>query len=472
MKAKLTAPAILEQIALTIEKHKMLAHGDRVLVGISGGPDSVALLTILLKLSKLFGISLGAVYVNHHLRPKEHSAEEKFCQQICSKLGVPLFVEQRHVPSIAKRNKIGIEEAGREIRYAVYDDLCCSHGFTKVALGHQRNDNVETILFRIIRGTGLSGLKGIPPYRGRIIRPLIETSRSDILTWLKSHRLGHCVDSSNLESEYRRNIIRNQILPSLRSKLNPSVDSAFLRLAASADEAETFCDRAMQRPIALSVSRSVGGKIILDLNKWRKYDTFVRRRLLRYCLTELSPRIQSPDRDVIERLYEFVVGTVIRCSVPEGITCEKAGTCLYFYRRAGVLKQIVLIVPGTVEITSMGASIAVRMRMTAGAKRARRSLTVALDADKLDGELTIRSIREGDRFTPLGMSGTKKIGDYFTDKKIDRPLRDETPVVCDSHGIVWLVGYEIADRVKCDAATRKVVEIAVRNSKQNSPSAV
>jgi tRNA(Ile)-lysidine synthase len=463
--------AMLESISSTINKYQMIVNGDRVLVGLSGGPDSVALLTILQALSKNMRFSLSAVYINHQLRPKEHLAEEKFCRNLCAKLVIPLYVDRYDVPLIARQKKIGVEEAGREIRYAVFDQLCKKRGFTKVALGHQRDDNVETILFRIMRGTGLSGLRGIPPCRGKIIRPLLETSRVDILGWLKRHRLRYRIDSSNPNNDYTRNVIRNQILPILRTKLNPSVNSAILRLAIAAEESEAFCDKAILKGIKQAVSRSRGGKIILDLKRWGTYDSFVRRRLLRYCLTELSPQMHAPDRDVVDRLDRFVNGIHVRCSMPEGITCERAGTCLYFYRGAGLLKQTALPMPGSVEIVGMGASVVLRVRKMAGAKKSRRSQAVFLDADKLEGALVVRPIRAGDRFAPLGMTGTKKIGDYFTDKKVDRPLRDETPVVCDTRGIVWLVGYEISDRVKRDAATRKVVEIAVRR-KQDSPSAV
>ena len=466
------AEALLARIAGTISRHRLVKRGDRVLVGLSGGPDSVALLTVLLELSKVLRISLSAVYVNHQIRPKAALAEEKFCQKLCEWLDVPFFIERQNVPLLAVKKKIGLEEAGREVRYAVFDRLCRAHGFTKVALAHHRDDNVETVLFRILRGTGLSGLRGIPVSRGKIIRPLLETPKTEILAWLKGNRLSFCIDKSNLKSSFSRNSIRNFVLPLLRSKMNPSVDDAILRLAASADETEAFCAKSVLAAAKRVVKISPGGKFILDLKKWERYDSFIRRRVLRHCLTELSPHRHPPDRKVVDRLHLFVTGLTIRCSLPERVSCEKVGYCVYIFRRLGVAKEIVLPVPSSTRIEDFSLVATVRVKKAAKAKHARRSLSVTLDADKIEGALTMRAVRDGDRFAPLGMTGTKKIGDYFTDRKVDRPLRDETPVVTDSRGIVWLVGFEIADRVKCDAATRKVVEIAVRRRTQDSPSAL
>ena len=230
--------SILAKVTRTIEAHNLLANGDRVLVALSGGPDSVALLQMLVRLKPHYQLQLAAVYVNHQIRKLPALAEEKFCQSLCKKLKVSLTIHREDIPALAKQQKIGIEEAGRNFRYELFERLAREQKFTRIALGHHQNDRVETVLFRIIRGTGRTGLAGIPVKRDKYIRPLYDLTKAEILAYLKENRLAYCLDLSNERSDQSRNYIRNRLLPEIRKRLNPQVDRAILNLAETLAEEE------------------------------------------------------------------------------------------------------------------------------------------------------------------------------------------------------------------------------------------
>lgn len=461
---------MFEKVKNAISENQLLSVGDSVLIGLSGGPDSVALVHLLSRLRKEMRLSLSAVYVNHQIRPRAAKKEERFCRELCDKLGVGLAIEREDIPALAQTKKKSLEEVARDFRYALLESLANRHGHDKIALGHHLDDRVETILFRILRGTGRTGLQGIPIKRGRIVRPLYDITKQEIYFYLKRHRLKFCLDQSNTTSDFTRNYIRNKLLVDIRNNLNPAVDAALLNLSETAGQEEIFLQRVV-RKIQKKITRiTVGGKIELDLRLFKSYDNWLRRRLLRYCIAEGSGSMPAPDKVVIDRVDHLCMtgGKVV--SLPDNMQAVKAGNKLLLYRKERFAYTEALK-PGKIcRLPYLRLNL--RCRLVAdfeGAwNREKRPKQVWLDWEKLSLPLIVRGIKPGDKFTPLGMKGTKKIGDYLTDRKAERVFRDEIPVVCDQQGIVWLVGFEIADRIKIDSSTKRVIRIEVSERRRST----
>jgi tRNA(Ile)-lysidine synthase len=455
---------MLEKVKKTVSDNHLMEPHDRVLVALSGGPDSVALLHVLSRLRSPMKLELLALYVNHRIRPRAAKREEVFCAALCKRLKVRFETVSEDIPSLARRQKRGVEETARDFRYEIFDKIAARDHFDKIATGHHLDDRVETILFRILRGTGRSGLAGMPVRRGRIIRPLFEVRRAEIMSYLKRHRLKFCIDQSNLESHYRRNYMRNKLLVEIRQNLNPAVDKALLNLSETASEEDTFLNGVVRKRLRAIVHRTAGGKIELDLGKLSAYDTWLRRRILRHCLAESSPREQTPDRMVVDRLDRLCVSRTGAVSLPGGLQANVVGDRMVVWRRPQLRYAVNLDVGESCSLAV--PDIEIRSRVLAyreqEIRRERRATAVLVDYHKVQAPLTVRSIRPGDRFGPLGLGGTKKIGDYLTDCKIDRIYRDEIPVVCDRQGVIWLVGLEIADRVKIDSNTKKVLRLELQ----------
>lgn len=464
---------MLTRVKQTIAEFQLIEKGDCVLVALSGGPDSVALLHLLSRLKRSMKLTLHAVYINHGIRPKAATKEEEFCRRLCDKLSIELTIVREDIPLLAKRVNKSVEETARDFRYRTFAELADQHNCNRIALGHHADDNVETILFRILRGTGKKGLTGIPIARDRIIRPLLQVTKEEILAWLKSEKLGYCVDTSNTSLDYSRNFIRNDLLPRIRQRLNPSVDRALLNLAETSSEEERYLSAQTRGRLAKVRRRTIGRKIELDLAILRTYDVWLRRRVLRDCITECLRTDSQPDKAQVDRLDSLVVDSGKAISLKGKLQAEIAGDKMILYRLERTSYSARLKPGVDCRLDQLQLTVRCRQQKFSGRlARKRRSRAVVMDLVKLRPPFTVRNIRPGDRFRPLGSKGSKKVGDYLTDRKVPPVYRDEIPVVCDKDGIVWLVGYEIADRVKIDSSTREVLKIEIVRPREKTDAAV
>ena len=457
---------ILPEVRDTIARHGLLESGDTVLIALSGGPDSVTLLHVFHRLRRSFRLTLHAVYVNHGIRPRAARREEAFCAALCDRFRVPLQVVRENVPALARAAGRGLEEAAREFRYRTFEQLADRLGCTRIALGHHRDDRVETILLHLFRGAGMAGLRGMPPRRGRIVRPLFDVTRADIESYLERYRLDFCTDATNRDLRYRRNFIRHRLLPLLRERINPRVDRALIDLADIVAEEDAALARMADRTLRRCSATTPGGKIILELSLYARLDRWLRRRLWRAILSLVGGRAESPAREVIDRLDRLCLESGRAVSVPGGIRAVRSGSRVIVHPATRLRYESELPDRGRLVLDRPAVQFRVRTaeRSAVIIPLQRRAGRVVMDRNKLAFPLVVRNIRPGDRFRPLGASGSRKVGDYLTDRKLPAVLRDEVPVVCDRQGIVWLVGYEIADRVKVDHTTTEVLvlERAVR----------
>ena len=452
---------IKQKVVNTISKHALIEPGDSILVALSAGADSVTLLTLLSDLRSKLKISVAAVYINHQIRKQAAKKEETFCQKLCDRLNIELHLISEDIPALANKNKKGIEETARDFRYGVFEMLSNEFGYSKVALGHHKDDRAETTLFRIIRGTGKSGLVGIKPQRGIYIRPLFDLTKDEILKYTKTAKISFCTDNSNKNTAYSRNYIRNKLLPDIRKNLNPAVDTALLTLSETTAEEDAFLQKIAERELKKVIVTTVGNKIILETEKFKKLALWLRRRILRYCLTTLSRESQSPDKQTVDRLDHMILSGTKAVSMPDKLEAKRIKSqIILFYRQKINFSQKLIPNEGCrLEKLNYIVSTCVKNRDKVTLKKQKRSLKAQFDLDKIVEPLIIRSVRPGDRFNPLGLKGSKKVSDLLTDSKIDTVLKDEVPVLVDKNSVFWVVGFEIDNRVKIDSNTKKVLEI-------------
>jgi tRNA(Ile)-lysidine synthase len=462
----------MSDITATIKRNlldnKLVCPGEKVLVAFSGGPDSIALLHILNSLSKNLKIKLTACYINHNIRPRAAKNEIKFCSRECNKLKIPFILVEGDIPQYARDMKLSIEEAGREFRYMILKHIATSKGFKKIAVGQHQDDIIETILFRLFRGTGPQGLEPIRPMNGNIIRPLYNISRKEIIEYLKKRKIGYLTDQSNLKSSFSRNYIRNKIIPLIEKQFGPKYRSAIIKFARIIIEEDSYLRNISETEQKKASRVTPGGKIILDLGRISGYDIWLKRRIIKLSLEKLTGQIGIGDFEEIERVDRVIRGELKSTNLSGTIRATRDKDYLILFRKQVFIREKELKIGGFAAIPEINSMIKSRRinpnKANAGLQK--RGNKVNIDSDKVSPPLFIGGIRQGDSFSPLGMKGTKKIGDFLTDRKISRFLRDEVPVIKDSRGnIIWLVGYQISEQCKIDDRTRKVLEIEIIRKK-------
>lgn len=443
----------------TIERYSLIRRDDRILVGFSGGPDSTALLHILHHLQDKLGISLAALYLNHKLRPRAAAREAEFCRTFCEALDVLFFYEESDVPALAAERRQGVEETSREVRYGRLDEAAHRGGYTKIAVGHHRDDRAETILFNLFRGTGRQGLVGMRPIRDNLIRPLYDLNRDDILTYLELNQLQYMIDASNKSRKYTRNRIRHRILPLILKEISSAAIDNIIRFSDILSDEDAYLNRLVREIYRRLLLITPGRKFSLDLTDKLEYDIWLWRRLMLLLLSDVG--LFEIEYEEIERTIDLIrSGKQNRLSLRSGFRAETAGDRLYLYRPGRKIERRAVSIPGRyrLDYPQLGINFEVveRPRRFDGGGN-----TAYIDADCLTGDLFIGRVRPGMKFHPYGRPGTKKVGDFLTDRKYPRPLRDELPVVCDGNGVVWVVGLEIDHRVRVQPATREIVKIGV-----------
>ena len=452
---------LLKQIKKNIAEKQMISAGDKILVSFSGGPDSTALLYNLNKLKKELKINLTACYINHNIRPKAAKNEIKFCRDFCNKFNIPFIIAEADIPKYAKEQKLSIEEAGRNFRKTILQKIARDNNCNKIALGHHLDDTIETILFRLFRGTGPGGLGPIKPISNQFIRPLFNIPKSDIVTFLKKNKINYMLDRSNLESDFSRNYIRNKIIPVIEKHFGQKYKSSienFIKIILAEDN---FLGDISAREAKKVCSITPGGKIVVDLNKFGAYDISIRRRMVKLLIEKMKRIPGAGNFEQIKRVIELSQGRMKASDLDLNLRVVRDKENLIFLKPYFKLERKSLKVPGTTKLPEIKATIKIKEILSGeiSYKKQKNGFKINIDKELIFPPLQISGIKPGDKFKPLGLGGTKKVGDYLTDKKCPRHIRDEIPVIRDKKGIIWLVGYEISDRVKINNKIKKVLEI-------------
>ncbi len=452
---------LAERVAATIDKYGMFAGGETVLVGLSGGPDSVTLLNVLIRLKDRYGLVVHAVYVNHNLRPEEIPNEIEFCEGLCRKLGVNFLVKSVDVLSRVKGLGMNKQEAARELRYSAFDEAAFDVGASKIALAHNADDQIETICMRFLRGSGPSGLSGMPAMRGKVIRPLIEIERADIESFLSAENILFVVDSSNLGMEYFRNRIRRVLVPVMK-ELNPSLAATMTYTSSILREEERYFDLIVTKALMKMISRKTDKRIELFLAPMRGMDIVLLRRVLRRAIEQtnsLRGISFTHVEDIICLVRDGASGS--RLYLPRGIRVIKGYALpVITSEKAGKIDEYELRPPSEIAVKGTGTVIRAYLEDVKRDVGDGRS-AVLLDASGMKFPLKIRPRAVGDFFFPMGFGRRKKLQDFFVDAKVPRDERDMVPIVVSGDDIVWVAGYRADDRFRVQSNTEKFLRLDI-----------
>ena len=295
----------------TIKKFNLIEEGDRIVMAVSGGPDSIAMLDILIKIRDKLNFTLCVAHVNHMIR-EEAEEDKKFVENYCKKNNIDFYSKSIDVQKLANNNKIGTEEAGRLVRYEFFDEVLEKTNSNKIAIAHNKNDRAETIIMNTLRGSGISGLKGIEAARGKYIRPLIECERSEIETYCKRENINPRIDKTNFDNTYTRNKIRNVVIPYIQKEFNPNIINTLERLSQLVCEEEEYIEKQIIKTyMDLLIEEDIPNQIILDLKAFNKQEKVIKSRVLIYTINKLfntSKGIEKIHIEDVIRLCEKNIG--------------------------------------------------------------------------------------------------------------------------------------------------------------------
>ncbi|MCX7920085.1 MAG: tRNA lysidine(34) synthetase TilS [bacterium] len=483
---------LLSNVAKTIAKYQLFQSGDKVVIGVSGGPDSIALLYCLNELREEYQLKLIIAHLNHQIRGKEADADARFVQSLAKKLQFPCFVKSVNVPALAKKEKKSLEETARQIRYAFLWELAVKKQANKIALGHTADDQIETIVMWFLRGSGPEGLSGMPVVRQSevpstqyqtersvrckckhpiyIIRPLLETSRKEILEYLNQHKISFRQDTTNLKPIYLRNRIRLKLLPLLEKEYNPNLRETLLRTATILRDEQDYFNSAANMLFPCLWNRERTDCIALNITELRRLDKAIHRHLVRQAIERVLGSLSGFGFEHIEAILELVKsgGDGLMLHLPHQLTVRIEQDHLCFYLEHPIKKTIqpnkLIAVPGTTQIETLGIKIKTELRTASPSASAKIRLNqndiALLDADRIQFPLTLRTWQPGDIFFPLGMTGKKKLHDFFIDEKVPRTQRDKIPLIVAKNGdILWVVGKRINEKYKVTSGTKRILRI-------------
>ena len=421
-----------------IEEKQLFTTNDKVLVALSGGADSVALLRVLLE----WGYECECAHCNFHLRGEESDRDEAFVQSLCRSLDIPLYIKHFETEAYAKEKQISIEMAARELRYAWFEELRKQIGAQVIAVAHHRDDSVETFLLNLIRGTGINGLKGISAKNGCIVRPLLTISRADILDYLDHLKQDYVTDSTNLQDEYMRNKIRLNLLP-LMETMNPSIAESIQETAQKLSEVADIYNENRRFSLQNTVKKGKNNEESMSIKK--VLEDVAPLSLLHEWLSPKGYN-SSQIKDIHLSIKALQSGKRF-ISTDWELLRDRENLVL----KPRILEEKVPVFDmKTVEITSDFMIL--------------KDKNIAfLDADKVVLPLEIRKWKQGDKFVPFGMKGKKKVSDYLTDRKFSLFEKERQYVACSEGKIVWLVGERTDDRFKITDSTKRAIIIKMQD---------
>jgi tRNA(Ile)-lysidine synthase len=456
---------LLANVKKTIQKHQMLAPGDRVLVAVSGGPDSICLLSTLHALSGELGLSLQVAHLDHMLRGKESADEALFVAAHAEQLGIPSTIGSVDVAARCREQGLSVQAAAREARYAFLSRTADRIGATRIATGHTATDQAETVLLRLLRGAGSSGLAGIPPVRGPFVRPLIETTREQVLEHLERSGLRFVTDPSNQKPLYTRNRIRLELMPVLE-RFNPRiVETLNTEAALLKDESEAL-DLAAGSA-ARSTAEKQGDGFVVQRQPFLALHPAIRRRLFRRLADDLAGGPSGLSSVQIDEVLQFMSATSTgrTMRLPAELTIERT----YEQYLIGPPPAVVafsrqLQVPGRTHIPE--CSIAVEAMLCSGPEApldTNYCWQALFDYDKISLPLLVRNRRPGDRLHPAGLGGkSKKLQDLLVDAKVPRRRRDAVPLLCSGTEILWAMGVRTDQRFLAQSDTKQRLLVGVK----------
>ena len=468
----------LQTVEETIATYGMLNPKDSVVIGVSGGPDSVALLHALFLIAPRFSLKLGVAHVNHCLRGNDSDKEAQLVEVLAKKHDLPFYTQKKDVRKYRIENKLSLEEAARRVRYAFLNNVADIVPYNKIAVGHHSDDNAELILMNLFRGSGAQGLSGIPPVREhRIIRPLIKLNRSEIIDFLNQNKLEYVSDASNMDTTYFRNRVRHDLIPLLKNAYNPKISETLNRLSSIIRSEEEWLDDVVHPFFEKTVLDVQENYIILSVTMLNQYHPALQRRIIRMTIEEIKGDL----RRIRFVNINSVIGLLNKSSaygkvdLPDCIRIQRDQDALCVSIEKRMLRDMSekfdhsdlftfeyqVEKPDSVCIREIGATIKfteMRMERVSDYRYAGQNVGF-FDKDSLSFPMVIRNFRPGDTFKPLGAGGSQKLKKFFIDKKVPRSERLKCPILLNRGKIIWVVGHRIDESVKVMPSTRNLLKV-------------
>lgn len=458
----------MEKVYCYLEKHNMISTNEKVIVGVSGGADSLCLLFVLLEYRKKVPFTLLAVHVEHGIRGEESLADAAFVERICRENGIWFTCISCDVPRLAGEQKISMEEAARLARYQAFEKVRKEQQADKIAVAHNQNDQAETILFRMARGTGITGAGGIRPVNGCIIRPLLACSRKEIECYLKERKIHWREDASNADTEYTRNSLRHHVIPVLECEVNEKAVAHLASLAEEMQQVQAYMEEQAQQQAEQFLARRGARQWILDIRLLKDTKSILQPYLFREALR----RAECPMKDV-GRVHMEAIGALAegqsgrRVVLPGGYQVQREFGQLVFgakdeetderAKMNGEDSGVPVRIPG--EIETLQGRFVFRVFPYENQNISQKTYTKWLDYGKINTDMLLRTRRAGDFLTVNAKGGTKKLKRYFIEEKIPAAARENIPLLASGSEILWVVGYRINEAYKVTPQTKWILEI-------------
>ena len=465
---------MLKKVRDYMREHEMTAPGDAVIVALSGGADSVCLLTVLKQLTAP-AFLLRAVHVHHGIRGAEADRDEAFAQKLCESLSVPLCVAYCHVPAYAAEHGLSEEEAGRILRYQVlekeagkWEQELPAGSRVKIALAHHRDDNAETILHHLLRGSGLTGLAGIRPVQGRRIRPLLCVGREEIRAYLEAGHISWCEDSTNQSPDYTRNRIRSQVLPLLKTAVNEQAEEHILQAGQIIGQADAYLRQQAEEIWQEAVCGREEDLAAIPLTAFARQPEILKTYLIRHMLDQLHPGwkdIGSRHFTAIAELAGKPVGS--RLDLPGGLMARTGYETLEIVRKTE--REVSVKTESGADGEIHGRQTVPELHMTVFSRQKDQEIpknqyTKWFDYDKIKGTLSVRTRRTGD-YLILPSGGSKTIARYMIDEKIPKEKREKILLLAEGSHVLWVVGFRISEYYKIEEHTENILQVTCDGGK-------
>jgi tRNA(Ile)-lysidine synthase len=477
LERKTTRHKLERYVAASARARQLFAAGDHLLVAVSGGPDSVALLSVLASLAPAKRLTLSALHLNYGLRGEESEEDERFVSRLCTELGVPLTCERVDLSrAVTQRKGMSLQARAREARYAALQRTAAARGARKIALGHTADDQAETLVMWMLRGSGTAGLAGIRPVRDAVyVRPLLDVSRAEVLAYLNAKGLSFRTDSSNAKPLYLRNRIRHELLPLLK-QFNPAVVDALTRQADILRDDDRCLEQWASEWIVRHAQREDDWSLAVPRRALLELPVALQRRVIRRVMQQAANSPYGPTFGAAEAVLEKIVrgrsgsslalrgASVVReyervrffpnraSGRPASGGASDRGACLYLRVPSAT------VWPPTEQVIRLSYAPASCDGMGDGADAPAGTRIARFDADQFTHQLVVRSWKAGDAFHPQGMGGRrKKVQDYFCDIKLPRERRTGVPLLVAPEGILWIVGHRADQRFCATPSTRRIL---------------
>jgi tRNA(Ile)-lysidine synthase len=468
---------MLNTVKRYIEEQHMIKEGDRIVAGISGGADSVCLFYVLLELKEAYAIEFLVVHVNHGIRGMEAAEDEEYVNNLCKQYGIPFFPFHFDVPSIAVERGMSEEEAGRWVRYQAFNECLKKNKCNKIAIAHNKNDNAETILFHLFRGSGIKGLTGIKPVREEIIRPLLCVERVEIEHFLSEKGVSYREDKTNLMESYSRNKIRHRVLKYAAENINPKAAEHIVNAGNQLKEVEQYLDRMILSAFSRIVIAREDATYEVDIEKFIKEDPVIQKGVLRLGVQRLAGGLKDIEAYHIDLIIGLMTKEVSkRLNLPYGILAVKEYNFVVLKKQAQNTEgnnlfensETEIIIPGNQFIPGMNLAISTKLiNYKKNMIIPKNGCTKWFDYDKIKNTVLIRTRKTGDYLQIDAKGSRKKIKSLFIDEKIPREKRELLPLLADGPHIMWIVGGRMSEAYKVNEETKVILEIHLDGGKDD-----